>query len=75
MANMDQSGLHERRPVKEQDSDPSSKAETEVNFDDEQQQPHKKKTYGRTPDGTGMSYTCCRGIARICPCMMPSVMA
>ncbi len=71
---MDQNGLHERRPVKEQDSDPSSRAETEVNFNEEEQQ-HKKKTYGRTPDGTGMSYTYCPGIARVCPCMMPSVMA
>lgn len=62
---MDQNGLHERRPGKEQDSDSSSKAETEVNFIEEHQR--KKKTYGRTPDGTGMSYT-------YCPCMMRSVM-
>ena len=55
MANMDQSGLHDRRPFKEQESDSSSKAETEVNFKEEQQR--KKKTYGRTPDGSSMLYT------------------
>ncbi len=49
---MDQSGLHERRSVKERDNVPSEKTETEVNFNEEHQ--HKKKTYGRTPDGTGM---------------------
>ena len=75
MANMDQSGLHERRPAKEQESDSSSKAETEVNFNEEQQQQHKKKTYGRTPDGTGMSHTCCPGTPRVCPCMIPNVTA
>ena len=63
---MDQSGLHDRRPVKEQESDSSSKAETELNFKEEQQR--KKKTYGRTPDGSSMLYTCC-------PTMMPSIMA
>lgn len=58
MASVDQNGLHDRRPVKEQEGDPGRKAETEVNFKEEQQ--HKrKKTYGRTPDGTGMSYTYC----------------
>ena len=58
MASVDQNGLHDRRPVKEQEGDPNSKAETEVNFKEEE--PHKKKkTYGRTPDGTGMSYTYC----------------
>ena len=59
MANADQNGLHDRRPVKEQEGDRGSKAETEVNFKEEQQQHKKKKTYGRTPDGTGMSYTYC----------------
>ena len=66
MANMDQSGLHERRPGKELDSDSSNKAEPEVSFNEEQ--PHKKKTYGRTPDGTSMSY-------RSCPFIMRSAMA
>ena len=55
MANVDQNGLHERRPAKEEDGDPRSKAEPEVNFNEEQQHKKKKKTYGRTPDGTGMS--------------------
>lgn len=59
---MDQSGLHERRPGKEQDGDSSNKAETEVSFNEEQ--PHKKKTYGRTPDGTSMSYISCSFIMR-----------
>ena len=66
MANMDQSGLHERRPGKEQDIDSNSKAETDVNFKEEQQR--KKKTYGRTPDGFGMLDTCCLA-------MMPSIIA
>lgn len=56
MANVDQNGLHDRRLVKEKDGDPDSKAEPEVNFDEEPQHKRKKKTYGRTPDGTGMSY-------------------
>ena len=63
---MDQSGLHDRRPVKDHESDSSRKAETEVNFKEGQQR--KKKTYGRTPDGSSMLYTCC-------PAMMPSIMA
>ena len=67
MANVDQNGLHERRLAKEEDGDPRSKAEPEVNFD-EQRQHKKKKTYGRTPDGTGMRYTCR-------PRMVPGVMA
>ena len=67
MANVDQNGLHERRPAKEENGDPRVKAETEVNFNEEQQR-RKKKTYGRTPDGTGMSHTY---LAH----MMPIVMA
>ena len=67
MANVDQNGLHERRPAKEEGDDPRSKAEPEVNFNEEQQHKKEKKTYGRTPDGTGMSHTCR-------PRMMPMVM-
>ena len=66
MANMDQSGLRDRKSVKEQDSDSNGKGETEVNFKEEQQR--NKKTYGRTPDGSGMLYTCCLA-------MMPSIIA